>query len=60
MPYALFDGDRKVSQTLPTEADVWKQAVEAGLISDVPVADAEGGQVLPPGYQVKEVDETIS
>jgi hypothetical protein len=57
MPYALFDCNRKVGETLPSEMDVWKQAVEAGLISDVPVADEEGGQVLPPGYHVKEVLE---
>jgi hypothetical protein len=57
MPYALFDRDRKIGETLPTEKDVWKQALATGLISDVPVADEEGGQVLPIGYHVEEVED---
>ena len=57
MPYALFDRDRQVGDSLPTEAEVWKQALAAGLISDVPVADEAGGQVLPPGYHVQQVRE---
>ncbi len=55
MAYALFDRDRQIGKALPTEEEVWKQALLAGLISDVPVADEEGGQVLPIGYHVKEV-----
>jgi hypothetical protein len=55
MPYALFDGDRQIGEALPTEAEVWQQAILSGLISDVPVADESGGQVLPVGYHVKEV-----
>ena len=55
MPYALFDRDRQVGASLPTEAEVWKQALAAGLISDVPVADEAGGQVLPAGYHVQQV-----
>jgi hypothetical protein len=54
MPFALFDCDRQVGEPLPSELEVWKQALESGLITGVPVAD-EGGQVLPPGYHVKEV-----
>lgn len=57
MPYALYDRDRLVGRVLPTEAEVWKQALESGLISDVPVADEAGGQVLPIGYHVKEIRE---
>jgi len=57
VPYALFDCDNQVGESLPTEADVWKQALEAGLISDLPVADEAGGQVLPVGYHVKEIRE---
>jgi len=57
MPYALFDRDRLVGKMLPTEAEVWKQALASGLISDVPVADEAGGQVLPIGYHVKEIKE---
>ena len=55
MPYALFDGEECISEPMATELEVWKQALEAGLISDIPVADEEGGQVLPPGFQVREV-----
>ena len=57
VPYALFDCDKQVGESLRTEADVWKQALEAGLISDLPVADEAGGQVLPVGYHVKEIRE---
>jgi hypothetical protein len=57
VPYALFDRDRQIGKTLPTEAEVWKQALDRGLISDLPVADESGGQVLPAGYHVKEVRE---
>ena len=57
VPYALFDRDRQIGEVLPTEADVWKQALDRGLISDIPVADESGGQVLPAGYHVKEVRE---
>ena len=57
MPYALFDRNERVGEPLPTELDVWKQALEAGLISDLPVADNAGEQVLPPGFHVKRIDE---
>jgi len=57
MPYALFDGDRQIGPSLPTEAEVWKEALDSGVISDVPVADEAGGQVLPAGYRVKETKE---
>jgi hypothetical protein len=30
------------------ELDVWRAALLAGLISDLPVADEQGGQILPP------------
>jgi hypothetical protein len=55
MAYALFDCDRKVGETLPTLREVWQQALEAGLISDIPVADEDDGEILPVGYQVREV-----
>jgi hypothetical protein len=57
MPYALFDCDHKVSETLATVREVWLQALEAGLISDIPLSDEEGGQVLPVGYHIEEVTE---
>jgi hypothetical protein len=59
MPYALFDRDERVGEPMPTELEVWKRALEAGLISDIPVADEEGGQVLPPGLHVKKIDEAF-
>jgi hypothetical protein len=56
MPHALFDGDdRRTGEILPTEKDVRTRAVTTGLVSDVPVADETGGQVLPIGYHVKEI-----
>jgi hypothetical protein len=57
VPYALFDGDRQIGPSLPSEAAAWKQALGSGLISDIPVADEAGGQVLPAGYRVKEIRE---
>lgn len=55
MSFALFDRDRRIGAVLPSEAEVWKQAMEAGLIDDIPVADESGGQVLPAGYHVRQV-----
>ncbi|MDE5451452.1 hypothetical protein GWE18_01000 [Bradyrhizobium sp. CSA112] len=57
MAYALFNGDRQIGPGLPTEPEVWKHALDDGLISDVPVADEAGGQVLPARYHVKEIRE---
>lgn len=57
MPYALFVDDRQIGPGLPTEAEVWKQALDCSLISDPPVADKAGGPVLPARYHVKEIRE---
>jgi hypothetical protein len=35
MPYALFCNEAKLSKAYPTEADVWKQARQSGLVVDV-------------------------
>ena len=35
MPYALFDGDQKLSQDYLTEQEAWQHAEEAGLIETV-------------------------
>ena len=59
MPYALFDRDRQIGEPMPTEAQAWKQALASGLISDVPVADEAGGQILPNGYHVAKVEEEL-
>jgi hypothetical protein len=56
--YALFDGERQLGGTFPTEKEVWEAALIEGLVTDVPVADEEGGQILPKGYHVEKVDET--
>jgi hypothetical protein len=34
MPYALFCNDAKLSNSYPTEADVWKLARKSGLVVD--------------------------
>jgi hypothetical protein len=53
--YALFNDDQQIGPGLPSEPEVWKHALDDGLISDVPVADETGGQVLPARYHVKEI-----
>lgn len=59
MPYALFNRDKRVGEPMPTELEAWKQALDSGLISDLPVADEEGGPVLPPGFHVRQTDEVF-
>jgi hypothetical protein len=34
MPYALFCNEAKLSKAYPTEADVWRQARQSGLVVD--------------------------
>ena len=50
--YALFEGDKQIGSAFPTEKEVWEAALIEGLVMDVPVADEEGGQVIPSGYHV--------
>jgi hypothetical protein len=40
MPYALFSNEAKLSKAYPTEADVWKLALQSGLVVDA-VSDEE-------------------
>jgi hypothetical protein len=47
MPYALFEGDTKLSQEFPTEEDAWQHADEAGLVDLV-----DGKTVLEDGYAI--------
>ena len=54
--YALFEGDRQIGSAFPTEKEVWEAALIEGLVMDVPVADEEGGQVVPNGYHVATVE----
>jgi hypothetical protein len=55
--YTLFEGNKQIGNPFPTEKEVWEAALIEGLVTDVPVADEEGGQILPKGYHVKPVDE---
>jgi hypothetical protein len=55
--YALFEGTKQIGSPFSTEKEVWQAALIEGLVVDVPVADEEGGQVLPKGYHVARVDE---
>ncbi|MBR0788448.1 hypothetical protein JQ631_05145 [Bradyrhizobium manausense] len=55
--YALFEGERQIGNPFTTEKEVWEAALIEGLLTDVPVADEEGGQLLPAGYHVQRVDE---
>jgi hypothetical protein len=55
--YALFEGDKQIGSPFPTEKEVWEAALIEGLVTDVPVADEEGGQILPRGYHVARVDD---
>jgi len=55
--YALFEGNKQIGSPFPTEKEVWEAALIEGLVIDVPVADEAGGQILPKGYHVAEVNE---
>ncbi|MGY3478544.1 hypothetical protein [Bradyrhizobium ottawaense] len=56
--YALFEGDRQIGNPFATEKEFWEAALIEGLVTDVPVADEEGGRLLPAGYHVQQVNET--
>ena len=55
--YALFEGKKQIGGAFPTEKEVWEAALITGLVTDVPVADEEGGQILPSGYHVERVEK---
>jgi hypothetical protein len=55
--YALFEGNKQIGSPCRSENEVWEAPLIEGLVTDVPVADEEGGQILPKGYHVKPVDE---
>jgi len=42
----LFEGNRQVGSPFLTEKEVWEAALIEGLVTDVPVADEEGGQII--------------
>ncbi len=54
---ALFEGNKQIGTPFATEKEVWEAALIEGLVTGVPVADEEGGRVLPAGYHVQKVDE---
>jgi hypothetical protein len=56
--YALFDGKTQIGSAFPTEKQVWEAALIEGLVTDVPVADEAGGQILPKGYHVEQIEQT--
>jgi hypothetical protein len=58
--YALFDGRTRIGSAFRTEKQVWEAALIDGLVTDVPVADEAGGQILPRGYHVARVEETYN
>jgi len=58
--YALFEGDRQIGDPFPSEKEVWEAALIEGLVTDVPVANEEGGRLLPAGCHVARVDETCT
>jgi hypothetical protein len=58
--YALFEGDKQIGSAFPTEKEVWEAALIEGLVTDVPVADEEGGHVIPAGYHVAKVETAHS
>jgi hypothetical protein len=55
MPYALFCHEAKLSKAYPTEADVWKQARQSGLMVDVASGDdkATPRPVLENDYEIR-------
>lgn len=55
--YALFEGERQIGNPFATEKEVWEAALIEGLVTDVPVADEEGGHLLPGAYHVQQVDD---
>lgn len=57
--YALFQGRQQIGSPFPTEREVWEAALIEGLVKDVPVADEEGGQILPQGYHVAQVGDSF-
>jgi hypothetical protein len=55
MPYALFCNDAKLIKAYPTEADVWKEAQNSGLVVDVVSEDAKVAPrpVLDNDYEIR-------
>jgi hypothetical protein len=58
MPYALFSKDAKLSKAYPTEADVWKQARNCGLVVDAVSEEEKAAPrpVLDNDYEIRPCD----
>ncbi|MBN8981592.1 MAG: hypothetical protein J0I29_10025 [Rhizobiales bacterium] len=58
MPYALFCQNVKISKAYPTEADVWKHALENGLVVDVASTEEQPTpkRVLDNDYEIRKCD----
>jgi hypothetical protein len=54
--YALFEKEKQIGSRFPTEKEVWEAALIEGLVMDVPIADEQGGQIIPAGYHVEKVE----
>ena len=55
--YALFEGNRQIGSPFLIEKEVWEAALIEGLVTDIPVADEESGQIIPARYHVKRVPD---
>jgi hypothetical protein len=55
--YALFCDKTQLGRIYPSEKEAWEAALMDGFVTDIPVADEAGGQVLPVGYHVQQVAE---
>jgi hypothetical protein len=55
MPYALFCNEAKLSKAYPTEADVWRQARQSGLVIDMVPDEGEPAAqpVLDNDYEIR-------
>ena len=60
MPFALFDGETKISKAYPTADEVWLHAREAGLVIDKVPEESGQRHVLDQGYEIRpcEVDQS--
>jgi len=55
MPYALFCNEAKLSNSYPTEADVWRLARSSGLVVDAVSEDDKPGPrpILDNDYEIR-------
>ncbi|MGM4892391.1 hypothetical protein [Tardiphaga sp. 839_C3_N1_4] len=53
MPYALFSNSVKVSKAFPSKSDVWRHAVESGLVMEVGLGEEDPPRrLLDIGYAI--------